>query len=129
MHAHAHTHKQTISTCNHQSQGAASPRASPKISPKINKRMVSQPNLLAARPLPPEPIGNDTQISPIGNGSVPHTDQKVRSKSVPEVIPSSPSPPLRSPSLKKYSYNDFEYLKVLGKGSFGKVTYLMVCMQ
>ena len=141
MHARTHTHTRThtrtyththmINICDrHQSQGAASPRASPKISPKINKKMVSVPNLLASRPLPPEPIGNNTQIPSImENGSVPHTDEKIRSKSVPEVFPSSPSPPLRSPPLKKYCYNDFEYLKVLGKGSFGKVMYLTVHIQ
>jgi len=84
--------------------------------------MVSVPNLLA-RPLPPEPVENkqtppseNKRISHIENGSVPTTDHKSRSYSVPEVIPTS-----RSPRIKKYRYEDFEYLKVLGKGSFGKV--------
>ena len=120
-----HSHTYTCNLCHGvQSQGA-SPKASPKISPKINKKMVSVPNLL--RPLPPEPVENNIQVSSImKNGSVPHKDPKSRSQSVPEAIPISISPPLRSPPLKKYSYNDFEYLKVLGKGSFGKVMYLTV---
>ena len=85
--------------------------------------MVSVPNILA-RPLPPEPVvARDTIFE---NGSVPTTkDNKARSQSVPEVLPSTFSPPLRSPPLKKYCYEDFEYLKVLGKGSFGKVMHFI----
>ena len=66
---------------------------------------------------------NDTIFE---NGSVPSaTDHKSRSQSVPEVLPST-SPPLRSPPIRKYRYGDFEYLKVLGKGSFGKVMCIAI---
>ncbi|XP_065910053.1 protein kinase C delta type-like [Dysidea avara] len=101
-----------------ESQGGASPRPSPKLGKK--DKSTSSPNI-SSRPLPPEPEESPVTTSPVGNGTVPTHIDDLNPPLPPRALSTSHVPSMKSPVMKKYQYEDFEYLKVLGKGSFGKV--------